>query len=947
MRNAVRPLMSEGTSDQILQTLSPEDFRRLDDYLRSAAFQSLAMQVVLADLYPQSAKHTELSADVREALRHGLRHRGIATEALTELTDVVMASLTASAQTAWQEVAGGRRSTSSATLLSALGQITAMAARNKGLLAGVGSIAAFHRLAAKMRAQIAAFHDRVRLPHIGVSRSVEWEQLYVTPTLRTQFDAERPMDIAELVGTGNRYVVLGDPGAGKSTLAAKLVHDISTSGTGEIVPFLMTLRNHSARFESGGRPLVEHLVAACADPYNVAMTAEAAEYFLLNGQAAVVLDGLDELTELSLRSRVIHLIEGFATAYPLVPIVVTSRRIGYTQATAMSDALPGGRAPVEPSATALDERLFSKLFIESFSPAQVTAYSRNWFALDEGHLPAERTRLCEAFLRESESIADLRRNPLLLALLCAMYGASQFIPRNRAQVYERCALMVFERWDSIRGIRLPLEFHGHVRGAIQLLAWRMFENGGRTELPARTVLKILVNFLRDRGYDEYEASRVGDSFLAFCAGRAWVLREVGTTDAEPMYGFAHRTFLEFFAAEYVVRHYELPEHVWKVIGPNLSLGKWDIVGQLALQLLERNIDYGADRLLVYAIDEVRSPRFASNATNLTVFLARSLGHVAPSSMIVTDIVDICVDAVLSLGTAERCSFSLSPHKSSLVQRTDGPLHALLTDCLEGNLPLVDQALSKRLRRDYPRHQLTLAAVLRAIEWPGLCEDTARSGFWHDWAQSMHIELITAYPPVPTVAGAEALAPAQAVVLSAAADADDLRLLYSILWALRPIGEPPALAGLGSRSIDGGDWRLANAIRELLSATSLPWLSTRSVDAPAMSAYFKDWADTALPEGRHTHGGTELATLLVLCLPYLEIIADGGESAPPGPPVFRLLVDARRRSRAGTLLLDSREVRAVREHLREAQVPESDAQLLRDWIVRAVSTIGHSGRTYKG
>ena len=48
-----------------------------------------------------------------------------------------------------------------------------------------------------------------------------------------------------------------------------------------------------------------------------------------------------------------------------------------------------------------------------------------------------------AFISESASVADLRSNPLMLALLCILYRGAGSLPRNRTEVYEQCASMLY------------------------------------------------------------------------------------------------------------------------------------------------------------------------------------------------------------------------------------------------------------------------------------------------------------------------------------------------------------------------------------------------------------------------------------------------------------------------------------------------------------------------
>ena len=211
---------------------------------------------------------------------------------------------------------------------------------------------------------------------------------------------------------GVRVLVLGDPGAGKSTLAAKFAHDIAVDGAGR-VPFLLVLREFATSFDEGGRDLLHYLEKLCQAPYNVKPPRDGVEYLLRTGRAVAILDGLDELVQTELRRRVVSLVEGFAHLYPLVPILVTARKIGYEDAPLSTD-------------------LFVPCHIVEFSDEQVADYVNRWFELDEATSPVERERLARSFMEDSNQIPELRSNPLLLTLLCAMYSSDRSIARRRS-----------------------------------------------------------------------------------------------------------------------------------------------------------------------------------------------------------------------------------------------------------------------------------------------------------------------------------------------------------------------------------------------------------------------------------------------------------------------------------------------------------------------------------
>ncbi|KJK53436.1 hypothetical protein UK23_00055 [Lentzea aerocolonigenes] len=677
-------------TEELLTCLSPEDVEALAGYLDSPDFAAVVTQKRIDD---------ELAEPAREQLYQGLRLAGISDEQLERTTKVLYGVMVAACEEA------ATRFELASTKIDKK-DLSAAAASNSDVLKRLKSLARIQTFAARMRSQVAAQHDKIRLPHIGSSRAVPYEQLYVEPALVSSADLR-------IGAPGERVLVLGDPGAGKSTLAEKFAHDIAVGESGQ-VPFLLVLREFTAALDEGGRDLLQYLERRCQDPYNLKPPRDGVEYLLRTGRAVVILDGLDELVQTELRRRVVSLVEGFAHLYPLVPILVTARKIGYEDAP-------------------LSTSLFVRSHIAEFGLKQISRYVTRWFELDEATSPAQRKRLAQSFMEDSQRIPEIRSNPLLLTLLCAMYSSDRYLPRNLAQVYERCALMLFDQWDARRGIELPLKFSGRLRGAVQHLAWRMFNAAESGKAQPRTrIVNALTEYLQPKLDDHDESVQTAEEFLAFCTGRAWIMTDVGATESEPLFGFTHRTFLEFFAAEYLVRTHRTAAELWAVLQPTIN--QWDVVAQIVLQLYERNTEGGFDELLLEAL---KSEELG--------FASRALHHVLPSASTVRSITAAAVDRSVALGIDARLDRNI--HLTEIDQ--------ILVNCLDhsspANLPSVEKGMSDRIgelielgnvdavllvdciadvgaenseprrriqRNLFDRHHARLAELRKAVPWGG-------------------------------------------------------------------------------------------------------------------------------------------------------------------------------------------------------------------------------------
>lgn len=396
-------------------------------------------------------------------------------------------------------------------------------------------------------------------PNISEAREIPIERLYVAGTfekLGTAQVGQKPLSRDELLEGAYRIVVLGNPGGGKSTFARKLCFDLWRNrqekpfGGREVIPFLVVLRDFARKKNEKSFSILDFLIDRCRADFQMESVPEGAIARLLRtGKALVIFDGLDELLDTADRLTIKQSVEHFCHEYPSTPVLITSRKVGYEQAP-------------------LDERLFKIYLLANFTDEQVDEYAWNWFRLNKSENLEEQRKLCTSFIDESKIVSDIRNNPLMLALMCNLYRQDGYIPRNRPDVYARCADLLFVKWDKSRGIKHGLGLEYQIRPAMNYLAYWIYSNDALREgVTEQALVDQLADYLVNQFDSLEEAEQRSKVLVEFCRDRAWVFSDTGSTPECRLYQFTHRTFLEFFAADHLVRKQRSPAELVEQLGP--------------------------------------------------------------------------------------------------------------------------------------------------------------------------------------------------------------------------------------------------------------------------------------------------------------------------------------------------------------------------------------------
>ena len=408
--------------------------------------------------------------------------------------------------------------------------------------------------------------------------------------VRQRWQATTPRPVLEVVAdeTAGQLVLLGDPGAGKSSLARYILLQVLQSegdtaeplhqGLGGRLPLLVELRDLVAReAEAKCRDIVSYL-GYLGRVEGFGFDGPALEAHLASKPSLIILDGLDEIFDIQRRKAMVGEIVGLAVRFRSARVLVTSRIAGF-------DAHPfeaGG---------------FTIATLVDLSDAQVEAFASGWFSLafpaEPERAEAARQDLLGALARRPQ-LRSIAGNPMLLTIM-AVVARHKRLARSRSSLYRQALEVLCYAWDNRRGLKLPpdspladLQAEGTLL-MLRRVAWHMQEGEGlrANAMAAADLRQILQRFFADEWqFPPPKASRAARETMQLLEERSWVV----TPRGPGLFGFVHRTFLEYLCALELAERFHAREIQVEVLRdefllPRLHDDAWKEVIRLLMGLL--------------------------------------------------------------------------------------------------------------------------------------------------------------------------------------------------------------------------------------------------------------------------------------------------------------------------------------------------------------------------
>ncbi|MEO6228607.1 MAG: NACHT domain-containing protein [Ferruginibacter sp.] len=404
--------------------------------------------------------------------------------------------------------------------------------------------------------------------------------------------------IGEILNKNSRLAILAKPGGGKSTLIKRIAIAYAFPERRKQIndklpdknwfPIFLRCRELGEKVTLSITDIINGIpsraeIHSCSDEFSVLVSRS-----LQNGNALLLIDGLDEIADDKNRIAFVNQLRTFTATFPTINIIVTSREAGFR--------VVGGSL-----ATYCENYTVSNL-IES----EIEELCLKWHKaiIDESENTIKEAKKLSDLILKDTRIKVLAENPLLLTTLLFVKRWAGYLPTKRSILYQEMIKLLLVTWNVEGHEILDIE---EAEPQLAFVAYWMTQKGQQT-ISADELNACLIDARKQMpeilGYTNISPSE----FIKRVESRSSLLimsghKKLESGNIAAVYEFLHLSFQEYLTAKAIVKRFipqsDAQNKIVDIIKPNVNNENWKEVIPLAAVLLERD----TKELIEYLVSE--------------------------------------------------------------------------------------------------------------------------------------------------------------------------------------------------------------------------------------------------------------------------------------------------------------------------------------------------------
>lgn len=396
-------------------------------------------------------------------------------------------------------------------------------------------------------------------------------------------DEIKELQLADFFDYGNKIVLVGAAGLGKSTTLNYLFCNYEKLYNANALKLKIDLKEYAKNIVEDKKDILWCLATEFRKRIKrTKLQFEDIEQiiaeFLDRGDCLVILDALDEIPTQAMRNSVRTEISNFCELYYLNRFIISTREVGYL------------RNKFDAS--------FLHIKINEFNNNQIKEYSKNWFKINykQGSFKSFWQKF-DVEVRKSKC-GNLIRNPIVLILALVIFDIEKNLPNRRVKFYKKCIdTFLIVREDRKAAFEMDEKIKNILSDnlVIPKIAYYKFDHINQ-DASYKFTGEEVKNAIMDaiEVVDRLNWREAVNRYTLYLVNRTELLGEID----EDIYDFAHKTFYEYFLALYyskVLENEELAELLNTWIGDANN-------DELARLIIEVVIEKNDPRQHKYIID---------------------------------------------------------------------------------------------------------------------------------------------------------------------------------------------------------------------------------------------------------------------------------------------------------------------------------------------------------